>query len=52
MAVDDLWYLRKRDPATGERLPSQRHGRGKRWRVRWIDPETGTDQDRAVRPAC
>ncbi len=41
MAVDDLWYLRKRDPATGERLPSQRHGRGKRWRVRWIDPETG-----------
>ena len=41
MPVDDLWYLRRRDPATGERLPSQRHGRGKRWRVRWVDPETG-----------
>lgn len=41
MAVDDLWYSRRRDPATGERVPSQRHGRGKRWRVRWVDPETG-----------
>ena len=41
MAVDDLWYLRKRDPDTGERVSSKRHGRGKRWRVRWIDPETG-----------
>lgn len=41
MAVDDLWYLRKRDPNTGDRLPSKRHGRGKRWRVRWTDPETG-----------
>jgi hypothetical protein len=41
VAVDDLWYLRKRDPATGERLRSQRHGRGKRWRVRWLDPESG-----------
>ncbi|HEV3355148.1 MAG TPA: hypothetical protein VG247_00035 [Pseudonocardiaceae bacterium] len=41
MAVDDLWYLRKRDPVTGERLKSKRHGRGKRWRVRWSDPETG-----------
>ncbi|WP_197320594.1 site-specific integrase [Saccharomonospora sp. NB11] len=41
MAVDDLWYHRARDPETGERLPTKRHGRGKRWRVRWIDPETG-----------
>lgn len=41
MPVDDLWYLKKRDPVTGERLPSKRHGRGKRWRARWIDPETG-----------
>lgn len=41
VAVDDLWFLRQRDPVTGERLPSQRHGRGKRWRVRWVDPETG-----------
>jgi integrase len=41
MPVDDLWFRRVRNPETGERLPSKRHGRGKRWRVRWIDPETG-----------
>lgn len=41
MAVDDLWYLARRDPETGERRPSKRHGRGKRWRVRWSDPDTG-----------
>ncbi len=33
MPVDDLWYLKKRGP-NKERIPSQRHGRGKRWRVR------------------
>jgi integrase len=38
MAVDDLWYLSKRGP-DGERLPSKRHGRGKRWRVRWVDDQ-------------
>jgi integrase len=36
MPVDDLWYLAKRGP-DGARLPSKRHGRGKRWRVRWTD---------------
>lgn len=41
MAVDDLWYLSRRDPGTGERRQSKRHGRGKRWRVRWNDPHTG-----------
>jgi hypothetical protein len=41
MAVDDLWYRRTRNPETGDRMPSKRHGRGKRWRVRWTDPETG-----------
>lgn len=41
MAVDDLWYLTRRNPETGERRPSKRHGRGKRWRVRWSDPHTG-----------
>ncbi|NMH91288.1 site-specific integrase [Pseudonocardia bannensis] len=41
MAVDDLWYLSRRDPVTDERRPSKRHGRGKRWRVRWSDPNTG-----------
>lgn len=33
MAVDDLWYLKKKDK-DDERIPSQRYGRGKRWRVR------------------
>lgn len=33
MAVDDLWYLSKKD-ADGNKIPSQRYGRGKRWRVR------------------
>lgn len=37
MPVDDLWYLAKRGP-DGERVPSTRHGRGRRWRTRWIDP--------------
>lgn len=45
MPIDDLWFLRRRDPATGNRLPSRRHGRGKRWRVRWIDPETGRKRE-------
>jgi len=36
MPVDDLWYLAKRGP-DGARLPSKRHSRGKRWRVRWTD---------------
>ncbi|MEV4275862.1 tyrosine-type recombinase/integrase [Actinoplanes xinjiangensis] len=36
MPVDDLWYLVNRGLG-GARLPSRRHGRGKRWRVRWID---------------
>jgi integrase len=37
MAVDDLWFLKARDPGTGKRLPSKRHGRGMRWRVRYQD---------------
>lgn len=44
MAVDDLWYLSRRDPGSKERIPSRRHGRGKRWRVRWTDPRTGEPQ--------
>lgn len=44
MPVDDLWYLKKRGP-NRERLPSKRHGRGKRWRLRWVDPETGAKRE-------
>jgi integrase len=36
MPVDDLWYLNKRGP-NNKRLPSRRHGKGKRWRVRYQD---------------
>ncbi|MEU0154420.1 tyrosine-type recombinase/integrase [Micromonospora fulviviridis] len=36
MPIDDLWYLTKRGPDK-KRLPSKRHGRGKRWRVRYDD---------------
>jgi integrase len=42
MAVDDLWYLSKRGP-DGKRLPSKRHGRGKRWQVRYVD-DTGRER--------
>ncbi len=34
--LDLLWYLSKRGP-DGERTPSKRHGRGKRWRMRYVD---------------
>lgn len=41
MPVDDLWYMSARGP-DGSRLPSQRFGRGKRWRVRWVDDRGAT----------
>ncbi|GAA1626768.1 tyrosine-type recombinase/integrase [Actinoplanes couchii] len=44
MPVDDLWYLVKRGP-DGARLPSKKHNRGKRWRVRWVD-NTGAGRER------
>jgi integrase len=44
MPVDDLWYLRKRG-ANNTRLPSRRHGQGKRWRVRYSDTD-GTTRTR------
>lgn len=46
MAIDDLWYLRTRDPQTGQRLPSKRHGEGQRWRVRYLD-DSGAKATRA-----
>lgn len=50
MAVDDLWYLKKRGPnrpdgKPGPFLPSKRHGRGKRWRVRYTD-DAGQPRER------
>ncbi len=36
MPIDDLWYLKARG-SDGRRLPSKRHGRGRRYRVRYRD---------------
>lgn len=49
MAVDDLWYSSKRQRGPDGKLlppdPTQRHGRGKRYRVRWTD-DLGQPQTR------
>lgn len=51
MTVDDLWHL-SHPPAGaapcgkhGKLVGSSRHGRGKRWRVRYVDPQ-GDDKTR------
>jgi integrase len=44
MAVDDTWYLSKKGP-DGDRVKSAKHGRGRRYRVRWID-DTGAPKER------
>lgn len=41
MAVDDLWY---KDGPDGKRVPSSRHGRGKRYRVRYTGPDGNVHQ--------
>lgn len=46
MTVHDLWYLSTKRDAKGKKLPSKRHGRGKRWRVSWEDPETGRTRNK------
>ena len=43
MAVDDTWYLAQK--VEGKRVPSSKHGRGKRWRVRYRD-DTGAPKER------
>jgi hypothetical protein len=49
MAVDDLWYSSKRLRGDDGKLlppePTKRHGRGKRYRVRWVD-DAGKPQTR------
>lgn len=54
MAVDDLWLskkidpeAKKVDPETKKRKRTARYGRGKRWRVRWTDPDTGEPRSEA-----
>ncbi len=43
MPVDDLWYLSKRVKGPDGKLlppePTKRHGRGKRFRARWVDDD-------------
>jgi integrase len=39
MTVDDLWFLKAKKDENGERIPSKRYGRGKRYRVRYTDPD-------------
>lgn len=41
MPIDDLWFSKTKKDADGKPLKLKRHGRGMRWRVRWIDPNTG-----------
>ncbi|WP_406077672.1 tyrosine-type recombinase/integrase [Micromonospora sp. NBC_00858] len=43
MPIDDLWFLKERDSETKKPIPSKRHGRGRRWRVRYSDAD---NQDR------
>jgi integrase len=38
MAVDDLWYASGKKDADNKLIPTKRHGRGKRYRVRYTDP--------------
>lgn len=39
MAVDDLWFQSGKKDADGKPVPTLRHGRGKRYRVRYTDPD-------------
>jgi integrase len=34
--IEDRWYTKRPDPATGKRRKTARHGKGKRWRVAGI----------------
>lgn len=43
MPVDDTWYLAKPGP-DGKRQKAAKHGRGKRWRVRYLD-DTGQPRE-------
>lgn len=36
--IKDLWYSARLDPATGEKTPTKRHGKGKRWLLVYRDP--------------
>lgn len=42
--IDDRWF--RRDPGTPHKTPTARHGKGKRWDVRWRD-DTGRQRHKA-----
>lgn len=41
VGIEDTWWTRRSD--SGERTKTKRHGRGKRYRVRWVD-DLGKEQ--------
>jgi hypothetical protein len=45
--VQDRWFKKARDPETGElsRVRSELHGKGDRYRVRYLDPD-GAERSR------
>lgn len=45
MAIDDTWFSSRRRGPDGKKLPAKKHGRGKRWRVRYEDPNTGKGRE-------
>lgn len=46
--IDDLWWSSKPDPETGKKRKLKAHGKGSRWRVRWIDPYTRETRTEAI----
>lgn len=52
MAPQDLWYLKKKvegPDGKEQRVRSKRYGRGKRWRVSYVDPHTGRTKNPSFR---
>lgn len=45
MAIDDTWYSSRRRDPEGKKLRTKKHGRGRRWRVRFKDPNTGVGRE-------
>ena len=50
--IEDRWY---RTGPGGVKVPTARHGKGRRWRVRYLDPdgrERGRSFDRSQRASA
>lgn len=45
VAPQDLWYKTEKQPdGTTQKVKSARYGRGKRWRVNYVDPNSGRER--------